>query len=933
MQHSPYLIGIDLGTTNSSLAYIDRRTSKNKPAIFSIPQLVKPGVVEKLQMLPSFLYFPAEFEWKPEPKTLPLASEKFSKMLLGEIAKRQGQQVPIRSVHSAKSWLCHTAVDRHAKILPWGSPPEIPKISPIEASCAYLEYLKEAWNALKAKQETERLEHQEIVLTVPASFDEVARELTVNAAHQAGLKKITLLEEPMAAFYYWIASYESNWPKRFQEKCRHSGQLALVCDIGGGTTDFSLIEIQSNQGSFQFERFAVGEHLLLGGNNMDLALAVHLEQTQTKRKMTSRELGELIGLCSLAKEELFSSSELPSKAFSLLARGSSVIESSLKFELTLSDLETVILSGFFPLVPWEESEKKGSVPGFREFGLPYASDPSITRHLRKFLKKHLPPDRLVDLILFNGGALIPQKIRDQILTQLSVWFSEKSDKNWNPVVLHNKNLHLAVAYGAAYFNWVRSGQGIRITGGSPRAYFLEVQALQKKAQVRSALCLLPFGSKEGTVFKIEQPLFEVITRRPVSFPLYESTVRKQDQVGDLVEIREDEMTSLAPVQTILQLGRKSKRDQIPVKLEAQMTEIGLLELWLSATESEHRWKLQFSMTDEPNDSEATTEKEITPVAHFPKNEIQSILAKTFQQTSDTEYTPELLPDHLERSLALSKESWDLGIVRQLWDLLFMVAPQRNKSPEHEARWLNLIGFCLRPGNGVLGDEQRIKKIWPLLKDKVCFERNIQSRVENWILWRRVSAGLNANQQLELFHKMLILKPSSENRSGNVYLSPQEVTEIWRTFASLEYLPLSLRIEMGDSLSKKISKRPKEVKNYEFWALGRIGARTPLYAKMNRVVPATKVQQWIEKLLEIEESRGEFFYTLAELAKKCGDRVLDIEEPLREKLLKRFEAHPEIAGISALSQMLKEVVTLNPSLQKHYFGDSLPPGIIISGGDG
>ncbi|MEK7485794.1 MAG: Hsp70 family protein [Planctomycetota bacterium] len=927
---TPYLIGIDLGTTNSSLAYLDRRTQKNKPLIFSIPQLVKPGVVEKFQMLPSFLYFPAEFEFRPELLSLPWKEGSSSQFIVGEMAKKQGQEVPLRVIHSAKSWLCHSAVDRSARILPWGSPPDVPKLSPIETSRAILEYLKEAWNSVKAKNETERLEQQEIVLTVPASFDEVARELTIVAAQKAGLKQVTLLEEPMAAFYYWIANYESNWPKKLQEKCKNSGQLALVCDVGGGTTDFSLIEIQSDQKTFQFERFAVGEHLLLGGNNMDLALAIDLEQTQAKRKMSSREMSELVALCAQAKEALFQKNEPDTTTFSVLARGSTVLASALKFELASSHLEKVILNGFFPLVPWEEEEKKSSAPGFREFGLPYASDPAITRHLRKFLKKHLPEDRIVDLVLFNGGALIPQKIRDQILQQLSLWFSGKITKNWNPVVLHNKNLHLAVAYGAAYFNWVRSGKGIRISGGTPRSYFLEVQALQKKSEARSALCLLPFGTKEGEICKIDEPLFEVITRRPVAFPLYASTLRKHDHLGDVVEIREEELTSLAPVQTVLQLGRKSKRDQIPVKLEAQMTEIGLLELWLSSTDSDHRWKLQFATTENSSMPvlDPESESEITPAKDFPKNEVQDILTKTFQNPPSQASLPESLAGTLEHLLQLSKESWDLAILRQCWDLLFEVASKRNLAPEYETRWLNLIGFCLRPGKGVLGDEQRLKKIWPLLKDKVCFERHIQSRVEWWILWRRLSSGLNENQQLELFHKMPMVKSSSASRPVSTYISAQELTEMWRTAASLEHLPPNIRTEMGETLLKKIVSHPQDTKNYEFWALGRIGARVPLYAKMNRVLPALKVQSWIEKLLLLEDSRVEKFYTLAELAKKCGDRVLDIEESVREKILKQFDAHPEISGIATLSQMLKEVVALNASLQKHYFGDSLPPGIVL-----
>lgn len=927
MSESLYFVGIDLGTTNSSLAYFDTRHPRGKPSIFSVPQLVKPNQIEKLKILPSFLYLPAEFEFSANSLEMPWPYSPIHQGIVGQMAKTHGQKVPQRLVHSAKSWLCHSAVDRHASILPWGSPIEVTKISPVEASRRYLEHLKKAWNSTKAKSELEYLEHQNIVLTVPASFDEVARELTLEAAQQAGLKKVILLEEPMAAFYYWISNYETNWPKKLQ-----GSQLALVCDVGGGTTDFSLIEVISEKGHFQFKRLAVGDHLMLGGNNMDLALAVYLEQTQAKKKLDPVELTELASLCAEAKETLWQAPETDKFSFSLLRRGSSVIANTLKFQLSCSDLHQILLEGFFPLLPWEESLGKPVSSGLKELGLPYVSDPAITRHLLKFLKKQLPPERpKIDLVLFNGGALIPQAIRDRLLQQISQWFSSP-EKQWLPMVLHNKNLHLAVTYGAAYFNQVRSsGRGIRIEGGTPRSYFLEVQSatsanVDPKIGTKKAICLLPFGTQEGQSCQITQHTFEVLARQPVAFPLYSSTVRKQDRAGDLVEIQEEEMLALPLVQTVLQVGRKAKNQQIPVCIEANLTEIGTLELWLTATDSDRRWKLQFSTsTDAPPLAVSSPLPEET--IPFPRQEVLTLLRQTFHERVPKEFGPNLLTSHLEQTLQLSRESWDLQMSRKLWDLLFEMADQRHLSPEHETRWLNLIGYCLRPGRGVIGDEQRFKKLWPILKEGVTFDRHTQSWVEWWILWRRISAGMNGNQQLEIFYKMPLLPSTAAKKNMKRHLSPQEQIETWRAAASFEYLPITTRLELGDLLIKKIVSS-SENKNFEFWALGRIGARTPLYARKNAVLPPEKIKHWIQQLLALEDPRAEKFYTLAELCKRSGDRVIDIEEMLRQEVTQHLHAHPEISGMLSLCQMVEEVVELNASLQKHYFGDSLPPGLIL-----
>jgi hypothetical protein len=937
MPETPYWIGIDLGTSNSCLAFISQKKKGKKPKIFPLLQSLSGNETLSLEVLPSFLYFPPSFEKTTARYALPWNNA--PEYVVGAAAYQQGIHTPNRVIHSAKSWLCHRNVDRKAPILPWGVGCDFPKLSPLQVSSAYLLHLKEAWNFAHRDEKGARLEDQNIVLTLPASFDDVARELTLEAAHYAGLVHLTLLEEPMAAFYHWISRYEGKWPKQLKENA-----LVLVCDIGGGTTDFSLIEVQHSEktSSLEFKRVAVGDHLMLGGNNMDLALAIALEKEQSKRKLDMTELSTLAAHCAQGKEKLLADFAPEKVEFSLFQRGSSVVAKSLPFSLSASTVKETLLEGFFPKIPWENSELPVAVRGLKELGLPYAQDPAITRHLLHFLKRHLSPQSpCLDFVLFNGGALIPSLFTERILEQLNQWFPQRK----TPIVaLSNTQLDTAVALGAAYFNCARFGSAPRISGGSPRSYYLGIQSSTdpsntKENKENKAVCLLPFGAEPDQNYSLTQHLFEALVQEWVAFTLYSSTSRKDDPVGELLPLPCEDLIEVAPVQTLLKTkNRKSKRKQIPVHVETFLNETGLLELWLLDRESPRRWQLKWKIggggggggrSGSGASAEAKADEPETSWKPFPREAVEDCLQKTF--TSRALWLPEHLGSHLEDALGFSKDLWDIPTTRAVWDLLWPYASQRSLSIAHEIRWINLAGFCLRPGVGARGDEERLKRMWFLGQEKFAFPRNTQVWVEWWILWRRLSPGLGMSQQTELYHKVSLLRKELKEKHPT---SPQETAEKWRLLATLERLTPALRSELGEFLLKQVEK--KTPLSYEFWALGRLGSRVPCYAKINSVLAPSVISPWIERLCALPQSSLELCYALAQMAQVTGDRGLDISEELRQKVLHFLEkathsSKPsEIQALRVLKQRLGEEGTtiLPESLQQHYWGEALPPGLIL-----
>ena len=609
---SKYIVGIDLGTTNSALAWSDATAPEEERRIevHSIPQLVNPSEMAERTLLPSFLYIPGEFDFPKGSLALPWDPE--PKFVVGELARKRGAESPNRLVASAKSWLSYAAVNRTAPILPWQAPDEVPKLSPVEASSQFLQYLRTVWDSSEAGGHREfALAEQDVLLTVPASFDEEARELTRRAAEQAGYQHVTLLEEPQAAFYAWLETQGDAWRHRIKV-----GDLVLVCDVGGGTTDFSLIMVSEESGELALKRVAVGDHILLGGDNMDLALARVLQQ-RLEDSGNRVDIWQLHGLwhqCRVAKEKLFESPKTQSRSITLLGKGTKLVGGTIKTELAREDLDKVLIEGFFPKVASSEFPASQRRVGFQELGLPYAADPAITKHLARFLSEQIrnSPEAAgirrgrsglacPTHILFNGGVMKAAMLRDRVREVLNSWLRQEGFDALGPEqILEAPDLEHAVARGAVYYGKARRGHGVRIRSGASRTYYLGIEsampAVPGMEAPLKALCVVPFGMEEGTEATIPDREFGLVVGEPAEFRFLSSSVRKQDKIGSLLEDWGADIEERSPLEVTLKLDGQ-QGTVVPVRLETRITELGTLEVWCVSRDSAHRWKLELNIRE------------------------------------------------------------------------------------------------------------------------------------------------------------------------------------------------------------------------------------------------------------------------------------------------------------------------------------------------
>jgi molecular chaperone DnaK (HSP70) len=604
---SRYVVGIDLGTTNCALAYTaaghDGEPEQSSPfEALPIAQVVGVSDVSERPLLPSFLYLPAAKEFPPGALDLPWKSP--PDRLVGAFAREHGAKVPGRLVGSAKSWLSHAGVDRRGPILPWTAADDVAKVSPVTASAAYLEHLRDAWNARVAgKKADDRLENQDVLLTVPASFDAVARELTMEAAGRAGLKHVTLLEEPQAAFYAWLGLEGDRWRRQVKV-----GDIILVCDVGGGTTDFSLIAVSEESGDLVLSRLAVGEHILLGGDNMDLTLAYAVAAT-LPQGMDGLDAAQRVALnyaCRNAKEALFADARKTSAPVTVLGRGSRVIGGSIKTELTRDLLNNSLLDGFLPKCAPTDLPLRGRRVGLTEIGLPYAADPAITRHLARFLGQqagslHTGGSMIVpSAVLFNGGVFKAAELRLRVLDVLSQWAGRPVPE------LKSADLDLAVARGAAYYGQVRRGKGVRIRGGVARSYYVGLEtaapAVPGVAPPIKALCVVPMGMEEGSEADVPSPDLGLVVGEPAVFRFLSSTTRRDDPVGTILDRwNPDEIQELPSLESALAAEEGGLGETVPVRLHTQVTEVGTLALWCQSTRDPRRWKLEFNVRESSQD--------------------------------------------------------------------------------------------------------------------------------------------------------------------------------------------------------------------------------------------------------------------------------------------------------------------------------------------
>jgi len=922
-----YLIGIDLGTTNSALAYVDlERTPRAGPRVdikpFPVPQLAAPGEMKERPLLPSFLYLPGEHDLPAGSTALPWDAARG--YAVGEFARNHGGKVPGRLVTSAKSWLCHPGVDRTSNLLPWSAPPDVPRVSPVEASVRYLRHFVESWNFAIAKgRDDHRIEKQAIVLTVPASFDDVARTLTMEAATKAGLENVTLLEEPQAAFYCWLATHPPAEAARLRP-----GSHCLVVDVGGGTTDFSLIKAVEDKGELAFTREAVGDHLLLGGDNMDLALAKFVEAKLPQAgRLDATQYALLTQACRGAKEALLGPNPPASQTVTVIGRGRSVIGGTLHAPLTPADVKQVIFDGFFPLSKLDERPTKGAKGGLHEMGLPYVSDPAVTRHLAAFLAAHASPGQpLVPAsILFNGGVFQPASLQARLLETLRGWYGPA----WTPLVLTNPSLDLAVAIGSAYYGWLRHIGGKRIGGGIPRSYYVALEAA--KGDTTAVVCVAPQAMEEGQEISLPKPVLELALGQPVTFPLYTSTARGEDKAGDVLNVSSDQLLTLPPLTTVLRGGKKAGAKHVPVTLASRTTAIGTLELFCVATEGGNRWRLEFNLRDLVKESapkdDAESASAMTEV--WEEDKVQGAAAAIRRTFGEGTLSPQELPREMDAALDASRSEWPMGLCRRLWEFLGETAEGRRRSPAHLTRWYNLAGHCLRPGLGDSLDRFRIDGLWKMLAAPPRLPGQVGSRAveggaDFWILWRRVAGGLNTALQLSLFDRMKNHLLPSKNKPA-IKPSANELAEMWRVAASLERLPASTKESLGNVLIKLLAKAPTPP--HAFWALTRLGARGLIYGPMNTVVHPETVQTWLTQLVGFvpasESERLAWCFCLAQLARRTGQRELDIDESHQQSVLAALKGQT-VPGHWVT--MVEEVSELEREEQAQMLGDALPVGL-------
>lgn len=942
-----YAVGIDLGTTHTVVAYAEPGSREIR--LFDIEQLVAPGEIKALPLLPSLRFHAAPGELPENELRLPWSTIEDAQqaVVIGTLARRLGAQVPGRLVASAKSWLSHGAVDRLAPILPWGAPPDVPKVSPVEASASYLAHVRAAWNQ---RFPHAPLEQQDIVLTVPASFDEGARALTLQAAVQAGLPHLRLLEEPQAAFYDWLFRHKSDLAAELAQT-----RLILVCDVGGGTTDLSLIKVEMQDDQPRLTRIGVGKHLILGGDNMDLVLA-HLVESRMANgdnqagRLSASRLSQLLERCRAAKEQLLAADGPDKVPVTLLGAGARMIGGARSVELTREEVERAVADGFFPLVgPDERVQQRRS--GIVEFGLPYASDPAVTRHLASFLSQHEQVSRealessvpleggraLPDTLLLNGGVFRAPVLANRLETTLGNWRGQ-------PVrLLHNENPDVAVARGAVAYTLAREGLAPRIGGGSPRSYFLELEARHKERRSESeqqtpsrrGICILPRGSEPGKEVVLEDRTFALRLGQPVRFHLLTSTSGESaDQhSGELIDLDSDEYVRLPPIATVLKADAEGGKQNVPVRLATSLTEVGTLEMHCVSTEDpKRRWRLEFQLRGDREDTGAPSQGEeaYTPPARFADamEKIDRIFGSKAQKVAPKEVSQ--LRVQLEKLLG-AREQWPTPLLRHLFDALWSRARRRNRSADHERVWLNLAGFCLRPGFGYALDEWRVEQLWSLFENGTQHRNDNRVASEWWTMWRRVAGGLDKEAQLRLLDDFAfnVQEDEAEKQERPANLVPGGYDDMLRLVASLERIPAEYKAEIGEWLfgmldQQKSSGSSAPTDKLILWTIARLGARQPFYGSAHDVVPPNIAAGWLDILLKLDWKRVDGApFAAAHLARLTGDRSRDLPLELREETARRLEASGAPPGWAT---MVRESVQLDEAGERGFFGESLPPGL-------
>jgi len=925
--HNRYLVGLDLGTTNTVVAYADLHKPQPTIELFAIEQLVAPGEVAARPLLPSLRYHPAAGELAASDIQLPWLPSRIDPQepvaVFGELARRLGSRVPGRLVSSAKSWLSHSAVDRTAPILPWGAVPEIEKISPVHASASYLAYVRSAWNH---QFPDHPLEKQEIVITVPASFDEGARTLTVEAAHLAGLSMARLVEEPQAACYDWLASHQQQLTQLLADT-----RLILVCDVGGGTTDLTLIKVAFRNDQAELTRIAVGNHLMLGGDNMDLALA-HVAEGRLAlpgAPLSAASLSQLMQQCRNAKETLLHSDAPETTRVTVLGAGAKLIGGARSAQLSREEVHRMLLDGFFPVTAADELPQRLR-GGIVEFGLPYVADPAISRHIAAFLSLHAQASRealaerapeagiipIPDAILLNGGVFNSAMLSQRVLDLLAQWRGAPLQ------LLQNPHPDLAVARGAVAYAMARQGKGVRIGGGSARSYFIQVAAEQEAKQ---AVCILPRGTEECHPVQLSERRFSLRVGEPVRFHVVSSVGDEVYQPGELVTLSETGFVLLPPIASVLSLDAEQARAQaaeVPVQLQTILTEVGTLEMaCVGQDDPLLRWKLEFQLRGSKVGLISGLPSKLHPCFGDAAELIQQVFGPPSKSVNAIAI--KTLRADLERILG-KRDDWDTPLLRELFASLWEGAPRRRRSAAHERLWFNLIGFCLRPGYGYPLDDWRMQQLGSIYSQGLQYTPEAPVWAEWWTLWRRVSGGLSEQAQGQIANDLEYeIQPISQRpQKRPPGARKQGYDDMVRLVATLERLPAQRKVEIGGWLLERLSKSTESSQTW--WAIGRIGARVPLYGSVHNVVPSEIAAQWLLQVLQLDWKKIQIAALVATmLARMSGDRHTDISQELRVQVVQRLQATKSPAAWIGMVQSVTELLEAD---ERTMFGESLPPGL-------
>jgi molecular chaperone DnaK (HSP70) len=898
-----FAVGIDLGTTNTVVSYVPIDGGVvGRPATFLVPQLVARAEVAARPLFPSLLYAPTVAEGLEDPfGDAPWA--------LGEIGARRGLEVPGRLVASSKSWLVHGAVDRTAAILPWGAPEDAPKISPVEAAARLLAHVRNAWDA---DHPDAPLAEQEVALTVPASFDEVARELTVQAARRASLDP-TLVEEPQAAFYDWMAAAG---PQGLSRLVAAAGGTAfvLVVDVGGGTTDLSIVRVG---GETEVARVAVGPHLLVGGDNMDLALA-HLAEPRIAgdgERLDPGAFAQLTAACRAAKEVLFGEGGIEEAPVAVaLGRGAQLVGRSRTTPITRDEAERVVLGGFFPHVAAGDSPQR-SRSALVAFGLPYERDVAVTRHVAAFVSRHMP-GRWPDAVLLNGGVFRSARIAERVVEVLSGW------RGGEVLRLPDADPDLAVARGAVAHLRARRGGGVRIGGGSGRGYYVGVAA--DPPAVR-AVCVVPRGAEEGVTHSTPGRTFALVVGTPVRFDVFASD-EVDAAAGHVVDVDVDRFARLPSIATVVKAdgGSAARGAELRVAIEGELTPIGTLDLACveAGAEEPRRFRLAFQLRE--GLEEVLPGQPARTLRPAPPRRLEAaieLLDMAFgkARTDVGARTAKDLLRSLERVIG-ERGQWNAGTSRILFDALLPHAGARRRSMDHERVFWLLVGWCVRPGFGDLRDPDRVAAMFALFDDKLAFPGNPRGWQHFFIAWRRAAGGLDEAAQTRIrdYVDPFLDTSGAVKRPKKVPLSLEDALDM---ASSLERVEARRRVQLGGW----VLERTWTDRDPRLWAvLGRLGARVPAYASVHYVVPPRVAEQWLDHLLREKWSEvPTAVEAAAQLARRTGDRARDVSDRVRAEVERRLAAAgaaPEVVAV------VRDVVAMRDAERASVFGDELPFGL-------